>query len=174
MTQSAHQRTRHDKPLIGHAAERVGFAITAAEVSDYTAAIVPATTDRLAEPGESITQARQVRRMALDLLARAVLLERAQGRSWSQIAAALGESEEYTRGRWVPVEEEWRRDDKFAERRKTLDESLLLPRREVPTTEEAIRKAAAILDEWCVARRDPTIPTSAHQQPVTDGIVTQK
>lgn len=174
MKQTARQRPRHDRPLVEHAAERVGFAITAAEISDYTAALVPATTDHHAIPGESITQARQVRRMGLDLLTRAVLLERAQGCSWAQIAAALGESVEYTLGRWVPVEEEWRRDDKFSDRRKTIDESLLLPRRAVPTDDAAIRKAAAVLDEWCVSRRDPTIPSSEVQQPVTDGIVTDR
>lgn len=167
-------RNRHHRPLVTHAAERVGFAITAAEISDYTAALVPATTDQLATPGENITLARQVRLLSLDLLTRAVLLERALGRSWLQIAAALGETEAYTRGRWEPVEEEWHRDDKFTAKRRHIDDMLLLPRRHVPVTDDEIRKAAEILDEWCIARRDPDFrgPDDGLQQPVTEGIVT--
>ena len=172
MTQAARERIHHDRPLVPHAKERVAFSIAAREISDYTAALIPASTDRLAIPGESITQARQVRRLALDLLTMAVLLERIQGRSWPQIAASLGESEEYTRGRWMPVEEEWQRDDKFADRRKTLEASLLLPRREVPVTEDAIRKAAEVLDQWCVSRQASAFPDAdASQNPVTDGII---
>jgi hypothetical protein len=139
MKQTAHKRFRSEQPLVEHAAERVAFGLAARDISDYAAALVPATTDRLARPGESITQARQLRRMALDVLTYAVLLERVQGRSWTQIAASLGESEEYTRGRWIPVEQEWQRDDKFAARRRDLEQSLLLPNREVPATEAAIR-----------------------------------
>lgn len=169
----ADAQTTDDLPLVSHAAERIGFGSTAAQISDYAAALVPATTDRHAAAGEAIIQARQIRRMGIELLARAVLQERASGCSWTQVAASLGETVEYTRGRWEPVEREWLRlrSGELSIIEPTFDQRLLLPRGEVPVTEADIRKMAAVLDEWCVARRDASFAQEGgNRRPVTDGI----
>jgi hypothetical protein len=137
----------------------VAHALAARETSDYTAAVVPTSSDRLAEPGEFITQARQARKLALALLVRSVLLERALGRSWKQIAHAFGYTEEWVRAQYEPIEQEWlaKLSGEDPPHSGTIEMSVLLSQNE-PLTDDEIRKTAAMLDGWCVRRRDLDLP----------------
>jgi hypothetical protein len=168
-------RNPSEQPLSTHAAERVAHAMAAAEVSDYTAAIVPTASDNLAQPGEFITQARQARKLALALLLRAVLLERALGHSWAQIAASYGYDEEWVRARYEPLEREWLTKVRggHAPSIENIDTALLMmPLKDVPVSDHDIRAVAAQLDDWCERRREWDTFPDASTRPVTDGLVT--
>lgn len=144
---------KSQKPLLQHAAARVAHARAAADLSDYSAAIVPTSSDRLAEPGEFITQARQARKLALAMLQRAVLLERALGHSWKQIAHAFGYTEQYVRDEYAPLEEEWL---SWLRGEKSADDSVttrILNFNAKPISEVSIRRTAADLDAWCDQHR---------------------
>lgn len=161
-----------DQPLSQHAAARVSYAMAAAEISDYAAAVVPTSSDRLAEPGEFITQARRARTMAMALLVRAVLLERALGHSWKQIAHSFGYAEEWVRATYEPVESEWLAslNGVPSTQYETIEmASMMLPLRDVPVTEIEIRKTAAELDAWCERRRDQNTPSPTPRL-VSDGL----
>lgn len=161
-----------DKPLPQHAAARVSYAKAAAEISDYAAAVVPTSSDNLAEPGEFITQARRARTMAMALLVIAVLLERALGRSWKQIAHAYGQSEQWVRATYAPVEAEWidSLNGRAAAEYETVEmASLIAGLREIPVTDIEVRKAAAELDAWCERRRDQNMPSPTTRL-VSDGL----
>ena len=167
MTPSS-DRSRQERPLTEHAAARLGYALAASGISDYTAAVVPTTGDNLATPGEFITQARRARAMAMDLLVRAVLLERARGHSWKQIAHAYGQPEEWVKSTYEPVEREWlmwlQGDsiDSF--------ETIEMPAiaRDVPASKEDIIRTAERLDEWCDRRQDQAAPPNLRL--VSDGL----
>jgi hypothetical protein len=87
---------------------RVAFAEAAAQVSDYTRALV---TEGIGEedsrPGEYIVFARRARAHVNELVQRAVMLERARGASWEEIAAALGHPVEWVRDEYEPAYERW-------------------------------------------------------------------
>lgn len=149
-------RVSPERPLPRHAAARVTHALAAREISDYTAAIVPTSSDRLAQPGEFITQARQARKLAMALLISAVLLERALGHSWKQIAHAFGYAEEWVQATYGPVEQAWlaKLRDEEPEIAGPIEMALLFPQDNAPLDEATIRETAASLDEWCRRRQD--------------------
>ena len=87
---------------------RVAFAEQAAQVSDYTRALVPeGIGEEDSRPGEYIVFARRARAHVNELLQRAVMLERARGASWEQIAAALGHPVDWVRETYEPAYERW-------------------------------------------------------------------
>lgn len=155
--------------LSKHAAARLGYALAAAEISDYAAAVVPTSGDERMLPGEAITQARRARTMAMEMLVRAVLLERAKGRSWKQIAHAHGYSEQWVRDQYEPVERDWlaRLDGAPPAEAESIEMVHLL--QDVPVTEAEIREAAAKLDAWCDRRRDENDPNPTLRL-VSDGL----
>lgn len=158
-----------ERPLSRHAAARLGYALASVEISDYTAGVVPTSSDRLRPPGEFITQARRVRKMAMELLVRAVLLERALGHSWQQIAHAHGYTEQWVREQYEPVEQEWLAmlDGGQPAETATIEMAHLLT--DVPLTEAEIRETAAELDAWCDRRRDQNAPKPTLRL-VSDGL----
>lgn len=170
MSESIGSPQRRERALSEHAAARVAYAVAAVELSEYAAAVVPTSSDSLADPGEFITQAKQGRKLALILMMRAVLLERAKGRSWKQIAHSFGYTEEWVRAEYEPIEREWLAwlsgHDEPAE---TIAMAMLLPSHNVPRTEVEIRATAAMLDEWCRQRASVQDPEPG-QRLVTDGL----
>jgi hypothetical protein len=158
-----------ERPLSRHAAARLGYALASVEISDYTAAVVPTSNDKLADPGEFITQARRVRKMAMELLVRAVLLERALGHSWKQIAHAHGYSEKWVREKYEPIEQEWLAllDGAPPSEAGTIEMAYLMT--DVPLTDTEIRETAAELDAWCYRRRDENSPEPTLRL-VSDGL----
>jgi hypothetical protein len=172
---SPSDRKKPEKPLPRHAAARVTHARAAADISDYAAAVVPTSSDRLAQPGEFITQARQARKLALTLLVCAVLLERALGHSWKQIAHAFGYPEEQVRAQYEPVEQAWLSELRGV--RPLLSEPVVemsLFQHKMPVTDAEIRDTAAMLDEWCRRRQDLDYLTAGDNSPgprlVSDGL----
>lgn len=168
------------RPLLASAATRVALSIDAAAISDFAAALVPTNGDVHSRPGELIVQARQLRKFTAEYVIRAVLLERANGSSWASIAAAFGYDEEYVRATYEPSELAWRAalndgDANPLRQAETLEEALLIPQREVPTSEADIRKAAELLDDWCTRHAAVHALPSVDQsrRPVTDGIIEQ-
>lgn len=169
MTPASDDHAGPERPLSQHAAARVGYALAAADISDYTAAVVPTSGDNLMLPGEFITQARRLRSMAMGMLVRAVLLERAQGHSWKQIAHAYGQTEEWVKGTYEPVELEWLEwlNGAPADGFETVEMAALIS--DVPTDEPEIRRTAARLDDWCARRRDSDV-TPPNLRLVSDGL----
>lgn len=165
---SKDEQAHPDKPLSRHAAARLGYALTAVEISDYTAAVVPTSSDQLV-PGEFITQARRARTMAMELLVRAVLLERALGHSWKQIAHAQNQPEEFVKEQYGPVEQEWlaQLNGGSPSEAETIEMAHLL--QDVPLTEQEIRETASKLDIWCDRRRDQNQPKPTLRL-VSDGL----
>lgn len=160
----------NDRPPSQHASARLSYALAAADISDYAAAVVPTSGDKLATPGSFITQARRARTMALDLLVRAVMLERARGNSWKQIAHAYGQSEEWVKARYGPVEAEWLQllNGGPVEDFETIDMATLI--KDLPISDDEIHDTAARLDEWCDQRRDRNTPTQPALRLVSDGL----
>lgn len=177
MKLNTEEQVEPPRPLLSHAAARVALSIDARALSEFAAALVPATGDAYAQPGEFITQARQARKMTAHFITRAVLYERARGVSWAEIAAALGEDERWVRSRFEPAEEKWlRRVTSEEDAAESIDEALLLPPSKVPVRDADIRKEAELLDEWCIRQRalssqPPVEGMEPHPRPVTDGIV---
>jgi hypothetical protein len=143
-----------ENSLPQHAAARVGYSATAAEISDYTAALVPNSEDHLHVPGAFITQARRVRTLSMALLVRAVLLERSLGHSWKQIAHAHGYDEEWVVAQYGPVEQEWLQalNHGAASEYETVEMAGLI--KDVPESLEEINALAEELNAWCERRRD--------------------
>lgn len=166
---SADDQPPPDRPLPRHAAARIGYALTAVEMSDYAAAVVPTSNDQLAVPGEFITQARRARQMAMEMLVRAVLLERMLGRSWEQIAHAQNQDAAWVRGQYEPIERDWLR--KLSGDEPATPESIEMVHllHSVPITEAEIRQKAAELDAWCDQRRDQDSPKPTLRL-VSDGL----
>jgi hypothetical protein len=131
---------------------------------------VPTSSDSLADPGETITQAKQARKLALIVMMRAVLFERAKGRSWKQLAHSFGYTEDWVRGEYEPIEREWLAWlSGHNESTTTIAMAMLLPSHNVPRTEHEIRATAATLDEWCRQRSSVQDPKPG-QRLVSDGL----
>lgn len=144
-----------NEPPSQHAAARIGYSATAAEISDYTAALVPNSEDHLNVPGAFITQARRIRTLSMALLVRAVLLERSLGHSWKQIAHAHGYDEEWVKAQYEPVEREWLQAlglEDASEAYETVEMVALI--KDVPASQEEINELAQQLNDWCERRRD--------------------
>jgi hypothetical protein len=164
------------RPLHRHAAERVALGLQAAQMSEFAAALIPTATDDHAVTGEFITQARQVRKFAQQLVVYAVLLERARGATWAQIAAAMNADEAWVRSTYAPAEHEWTRarlSSSPAAPPQTAEDALRVHLHNVPTDDAGIRKAAEVLDTWCREHGNAHSlpPTSENSRPVTDGIL---
>jgi hypothetical protein len=173
--QPVNEHIEPPQPLLKHAAARVAFSMDAREMSDFAAALVPTGSDSYAQPGESIIQARQIRKLSAHFLTRAVLWERSRGVSWPEIAAAVGQSESWVRANWEPAEQRWLAyltDDGEIPPPQSIDEALHLPPGDVPTKDSDIRKAAELLDDWCLRHNaTSSLPIDEPAHPVTDGIV---
>jgi hypothetical protein len=123
---------------------RVYYGQAAAGASDYARALVPTRGEEHMRPGEFIQQARRFNLWAHEVMQSAVLLERAYGASWAQVAAAFGYTEDYVKARWEPIEQAWL-DGSVAELAEGLTvESLVEP----PSTRGEALKIAEQLDQW--------------------------
>lgn len=163
-------------PLLESAAARVAFSLAAREISDFAAAMVSTFGDSHARPGEFVTQVRQLRKMHVYMMTRTILLERAKGVSWAELAASYRASEAWLRATYEPAERRWLaalRGEPLPEP-ETISEALELPPDDVPLEEEEIRKAAADLDEWCLHRADSIVTVPSEEvlpsRPVSEGI----
>lgn len=76
-----------------------GLAATLLESAEYLASLAGAVQDGAARfgPGEKITCARRARIASQAVLTAAVYAELAEGRSWAQVAGALGADEVFAR-----------------------------------------------------------------------------
>lgn len=162
-------------PLLASAAARVAFSDMAREISDFAAAMVSTNGDSHALPGEFVTQVRQLRKMHVYMMIRTVLLERARGASWPELAVAMGEDEAWVRGTYAPAERRWLAilDGRPLPDPKTLEEALELPPGNVPTNDEDIRKVAGELDDWCRRRAAAIVSVPEERpprRPVSEGI----
>ena len=168
-------------PLLDSAAARVAFSGTARQVSDFAAAMVSTTGDSHTHPGEFITQVRQLRKMQVYLTTRAILLERARGTSWPELAAATGISEGWLRANYEPAERRWLAilEGNPLPEPETLDEALELPPPDeplgdMPVEDEDVRKVAAELDDWCRHRAASIVAVPSEERtpgrPVSEGI----
>lgn len=82
------------------------MAVAARENADYARGLVGDISTPML-PGERIRAARRLRVLALTVLDRAVLIERAAGCSWEEIARALGLSVDETRARYEETWQVW-------------------------------------------------------------------
>ncbi|MEU4231172.1 hypothetical protein AB0F17_43345 [Nonomuraea sp. NPDC026600] len=75
--------------LDGRQTARVGYSNVAKEIADHAASKVTTRDDANAAPGDFIEHARQTQRMAIEMLHRAVTVERMNGTDWEIIAQKL-------------------------------------------------------------------------------------
>lgn len=73
-----------------------------AAIADFGRRIVPANR------GHMIEAARRVQAEAIDVVTLAVLAERAQGASWSEVADALSLNVQFVIDHYRPIEERWK------------------------------------------------------------------
>lgn len=139
---------------------RVYFGQAAAGASDYARALVPTIGESHARPGEYVQEARRLQVWVLEVMTAAVLVERANGASWAQVAAAFGYDEDFVRGRWAPVEQAWLDGENVQLGDELVIDSFI----DAPTSHAEATKAAELLDMW-VRRENPS-----HARPFTDGL----
>jgi len=84
-------------------ARRADYERVTSEVAAYANALAT-DAGKKSEPGERLLRVRELRTKGLEALTAAVLLERAEGASWSNIARALGMDESFVRARWEDFE----------------------------------------------------------------------
>lgn len=142
---------------------RVYFGQAAAGASDYARALVPTHGEEHMRPGEFILQARRFALWSHEVTQSAVLLERANGATWAQIAAAFGYEEEFVKARWAPVERAWLEGSSTSELAEGITVESLV---EAPTGRAEAIKLAEKLDAWVkqVAETEP------NTRPVSDGL----
>jgi hypothetical protein len=164
-------------PLLDSAAARVAFSVMAREISDFAAAMVSTVGDSHARPGEFVTQVRQLRKMHVWMTIRTVILERARGSSWAELAAAMGYTEAWVRATYEPAEQRWLAilEGREVPEPQTISEALELPPNSVPVIEDDIRAAAAELDDWCRQRAASLVSIPSGEmappgRPVSEGI----
>jgi hypothetical protein len=85
---------------------RIAQAVAARETADFARGLVGDVATPMM-PGERIRKARRLRLLALTVLDRTVLIERALGASWAEIADALARSEDAVRDTYEEVFERW-------------------------------------------------------------------
>jgi hypothetical protein len=119
-------------PLTVRAIARVAFGEAAREASEYARRLVPTVGDEQVRPGETIRAARQLRLLALNLVERAIVVERRNGASWVQIADAMN----------LPV-------DLALQRYQDLPLDAEHPEDAVPICTDSTHERAAALDLWC-------------------------
>lgn len=141
---------------------KVAMAVGAREAADYARGLVGDVSTPML-PGERVRAARRLRVLALTVLDRAVLVERAQGCSWAEIARALSLSEEETVARYAETFEQW-----VAERApEGIDASVLGDFGIGLRFDEDPEGTAASVDAWYARHAEPWEHAEAQGGPCT-------
>lgn len=134
-------------------------------VSDFARGLVPTHPTRAGYGGLLTGDAVQLRRLVDDVLAAAIVAERADGVGWDQIGDALGVDPDRARERWAATVARW--DADLARAAGPAHDDDELP--EVLTGPPTAR--ARELDRWATRHREPDDPISAAgPHPVTDAL----
>jgi hypothetical protein len=140
---------------------RLALSEAARDLSDEARALVPTTSDDHARPGEFIEAAQQLVGAAQEVLERAVVYERQQGRSWEVVGEALGIARQSAHERFAEAEERWHDG---LDRPYIIPEDGSLARSNLPDGADAPRDCMRWLDEWCERYVEPgDASTGAHQ-----------
>ncbi|MDN5920467.1 MAG: ARC6/PARC6 family protein [Pseudonocardia sp.] len=155
----------HDPPppaTFGPAAmAHLALATTARVASDYSRSLVPTQPGRHGYGGLITAAAVQLGRLVDDVLAAAIVAERADGVGWDEIADALGIDPDRAREQWATTVARW--DTDLARATGPAHDDDQLP--DVLTGPPTVR--ARELDRWATRHREPAdLLEGPH--PVTD------
>lgn len=131
----------------------------AREVSDFARAMVPAGLDRHGYDGLLVADAVRLGELAAQVLAAAVVAERADDTGWDSIGASLGVDAGTAQARWDSVVQTWNADLAQATGPGQHDDDELP---EVLTEPPAL--LARELDLWAARHREPTDPPAGPHQ----------
>jgi hypothetical protein len=141
----------------------LALASAARLVSDYARGLVPTRPGRAGYGGLLTGDAVQLGRLVDDVLAAAVVAERADGVGWDQIGEALGVDPDRARERWAATVASW--DADLARATGPAHDDDQLP--DVLTGPPTVR--ARELDRWATRHREPDdLIEGPH--PVTDAL----
>jgi hypothetical protein len=141
----------------------LALASAARLVSDYARGLVPTHPRRAGYGGLLTGDAVQLGRLIDDVLAAAIVAERADGVGWEEIGSALGVDPDLAREQWTLTVDRW--DADLAHAAGPAHDDDQLP--EVLTGPPTVR--ARELDRWATRHREPDGPTDG-PHPVTDAL----
>ena len=141
----------------------LALAASARVVSDFARGLVPTHPGRAGYGGLLTGDAVQLGRLVDDVLAAAIVAERAHGVGWEDIGDALGLDPDQARDRWAATVDRW--DTDLARAAGPAHDDDQLP--EVLTGPPTAR--ARELDRWATRHREPDDLTEG-PHPVTDAL----
>ncbi|GAY07128.1 hypothetical protein [Pseudonocardia sp. N23] len=148
-------------PLTARAAAELAFAAAAREVSDVARSLLPTGSVRTSYAGTLVADARRLHALAGRALAAAVVVERADGTPWPDVAEATGEDPDGVRAHWEPLVVRWDA---------AMEQAAVPHAPDDPDDPPApVEAAVAELDGWVVRHREDDDPGSG-DHPVSDAL----
>ncbi len=141
----------------------LALAASARAVSDFARGLVPSHPGRAGYGGLLTGDAVQLGRLVDDVLAAAIIAERADGVGWQDIGEALGLDPDQARARWGATVDRW--DTDLARAAGPAHDDDQLP--EILTGPPTV--CARELDSWAIRHREPDDPIGG-LHPVTDAL----